>query len=157
MLFGLVLAEGMKDFLQMFFWASGALYCLLGGGYWKEWWRGWEGRPLWLRWLFLITERLFSSDKGLWDGELIIFSGLISYSGEFCFVFGGEGVEPWWNAECENGFNEWAVISVLKMSFIAYITVQLYSCNSFYGVNNAVKNLQFKLFISCSDPHSLHE
>lgn len=122
-LFRLVLAEGMKDFLQMFFWSSGTLYCLLGGGYWKEWWRGWGGRPLWSWWLFLITGQLYSSDKGLRDGELIIFSGLISYVGEFCFVFGSEGVEPQCNAECENGFNEWAVIPVLKMSSIAFSTV----------------------------------
>lgn len=36
-----------------------------------------EASVIW--WLFLITGRLCSSDKGLSDGELIIFSGLISF------------------------------------------------------------------------------
>ncbi len=40
-----------------------------------------------IRVAFLITERLYSSDRGVWD-DPYYFAGLVCYTGEFGFVFG---------------------------------------------------------------------
>ncbi len=92
MLFSTVIAEGMNDFLQMFFRASGVRYRLPDGSSMKEWCRGREGSSV-MRVAFHITERLYSSVRGSWV-VLVIFTGLLYSVGEFCFGGGSEEVEP---------------------------------------------------------------
>ena len=55
--------------LKLVLQASGTLKRLPDGSSWKEWWRRWEGSSV-ISLAFLITARLYSSDRGGWGSQL---------------------------------------------------------------------------------------